>query len=157
MFLDVVIIKFICQGVVEFGNQRHRSFLGAEGSRGWLWEQCCFKFRIFLQFSIQANPARWTCITCQVLIRTPLVVPTSVAFSTSTSETWAHDLFAPRLPMLQQRPMPIKHQKTLSTVYCMFLINWLLLETTSMKRVALNPSVDHYTPQIPIVYGNRRV
>lgn len=39
--------------------------------------------------------------TCQVLIRTPLVVPTSVAFSTSTSETWARDLFAPRLPMLR--------------------------------------------------------
>lgn len=41
--------------------------------------------------------------TCHVLIRTPLVVPRSVTFSTSTSETWAHELFAPRLPMLQQQ------------------------------------------------------
>jgi hypothetical protein len=56
------------------------------------------------------------CITCQVLIRTPLVVPTSVAFSTSTSETWAHELFAPRLPMLQQRTMPRKSQNALHSL-----------------------------------------
>jgi len=67
------------------------------------------------------------CITCQVLIRTPLVVPSSVAFSTSTSETQAHELFAPRLPMLQQEQ-----------------------QTTSRKGFHTNAKFEHGIPTVSI-------
>lgn len=40
-------------------------------------------------------------ITCQVLIRTPFVVPLNLTVSTTTPDTYSAELSAPKLPMLQ--------------------------------------------------------
>ena len=56
--------------------------------------------RVFFSVSVNQLAPHSGCVTCQVLIRTPLVVPVSRAVSTTMPETVSSAPSFPRLPML---------------------------------------------------------